>query len=110
MRSVISPQPWPPAGVKPYYCDDAVCILLGDCREIVPTLGRFDLLLTDPPYGLGDKWTGGGTWQHHAGLYAQAKMWDQEDPSLSYTMTQSAPLMVPTNIDNSFHIVAHDGL
>jgi hypothetical protein len=26
---------------------------LGDCREIVPTLGRFDLLLTDPPYGAG---------------------------------------------------------
>ena len=23
----------------------------GDCREIVPTLGKFDLLLTDPPYG-----------------------------------------------------------
>lgn len=38
------------------------------------------------------------------------KMWDQEDPSLTYTMTQSAPLMVPTNIDNTFHIVAHDGL
>lgn len=37
------------------------------------------------------------------------KMWDQEDPSLTYTMTQSAPLPVPTNIDNSFHIVAHDG-
>lgn len=37
------------------------------------------------------------------------KMWDQEDPSLTYTMTQSAPLMVPTNIDNSFHIVVHDG-
>lgn len=37
------------------------------------------------------------------------KMWDQEDPSLTYTMTQSAPLMVPVNIDNTFHIVAHDG-
>src|SRR6185312_12009537 len=24
----------------------------GDCREIVPKLGRFDLLLTDPPYGI----------------------------------------------------------
>lgn len=24
----------------------------GDCREIVPLLGRFDLLLTDPPYGI----------------------------------------------------------
>ena len=37
------------------------------------------------------------------------KMWDQEDPALTYTMTQSALLPVPTNIDNSFHIVAHDG-
>ena len=36
--------------MKPYYQDDAVTIYHGDCREIVPTLGRFDLLLTDPPY------------------------------------------------------------
>ena len=33
--------------MKPYYADDAVTIYLGDCREIVPTLGRFDLLLTE---------------------------------------------------------------
>lgn len=26
----------------------------GDCAEIAPTLGRFDLLLTDPPYGIGE--------------------------------------------------------
>lgn len=38
--------------VKPYFHDDAVTIYCGDCREIVPTLGRFDLLLTDPPYGI----------------------------------------------------------
>ena len=38
------------------------------------------------------------------------KMWDQEDPSLTYTMTQSAPLMVPGNVDNTFRIVTHDGL
>lgn len=37
--------------MKPYYQDPAVTIYHGDCREVVPTLGRFDLLLTDPPYG-----------------------------------------------------------
>ena len=27
-------------------------LILGDCREILPSLGKFDLLLTDPPYGI----------------------------------------------------------
>ena len=38
--------------MKPYYQDEAVTIYNGDCREIVPELGKFDLLLTDPPYGM----------------------------------------------------------
>ncbi len=25
----------------------------GDCREVLPRLGAFDLILTDPPYGIG---------------------------------------------------------
>jgi site-specific DNA-methyltransferase (adenine-specific) len=37
--------------MKPYYADDAVTIYHGDCRDIVPTLGRFDLICADPPYG-----------------------------------------------------------
>jgi site-specific DNA-methyltransferase (adenine-specific) len=41
---------WPPVA-RPYYCDDYVCIIHGDCREIVPTLGRFGVVLLDPPYG-----------------------------------------------------------
>ena len=38
--------------MKPYYQDNAVTIYHGYCREIVPTLGQFDLVLTDPPYGI----------------------------------------------------------
>lgn len=41
--------------MEPYYQNDAVQIFHGDCREILPTLGEFDLLLTDPPYGIGYK-------------------------------------------------------
>ena len=37
------------------------------------------------------------------------KMWDQEDPSVTYTMSQSAPLMVPANTNNSFRIVTSNG-
>jgi site-specific DNA-methyltransferase (adenine-specific) len=38
--------------IEPYYQDNLVTIYHGDCAEIVPQLGRFDLLLTDPPYGM----------------------------------------------------------
>lgn len=45
------------SNMKPYYQDSAVTIYHGDCREIMPELTRFDLVLTDPPYnvGLGSK-------------------------------------------------------
>lgn len=36
-------------------------LLLGDCLEILPTLGKVDAVLTDPPYGLGKRMQG-GTW------------------------------------------------
>ena len=57
--------------MKPYYQDDAVTIYHGDCREIVPTLGRFDLLLTDPPYGLAEK-SNGGSWGNFGAWDAKA--------------------------------------
>lgn len=35
---------------------EGVDLYLGDCREILPTLGKVDAVVTDPPYGM--KWDG----------------------------------------------------
>lgn len=40
--------------MKPYYKDEFVTIYNRFCEELIPSLGRFDLLLTDPPYGIGE--------------------------------------------------------
>lgn len=52
--------------MKPYYQDSAVTIYNGDCREIIPALGRFDLLLTDPPYGLSGAQTEKNAYESYA--------------------------------------------
>jgi site-specific DNA-methyltransferase (adenine-specific) len=64
--------------VTPYYERDGITIYCGDCRDVLPALGGagVDLVLTDPPYGLADRWTG-GTW-FTRGVYAKDKCeWDQ---------------------------------
>lgn len=39
--------------MKPYFSEGGQTIYHGDCRDILPQLGIFDLVLTDPPYGVG---------------------------------------------------------
>ena len=57
------------------------CVLhLGHCLEILPTLGKFDLLLTDPPYGIGfgakhTKWS--------ANRDTHLGDWDAEAPDIA---------------------------
>jgi DNA modification methylase len=31
-------------------------LILGDCRDVLPTLGKVDAVVTDPPYGVGFKY------------------------------------------------------
>jgi site-specific DNA-methyltransferase (adenine-specific)/modification methylase len=52
----------------------------GDCRDILPGLGKFDAVITDPPFGLGDKMSG-GTWGAKIG-FKEMLAWDSEAPSL----------------------------
>ena len=39
--------------VDPVIIGDAE-LYLGDCRDILPTLGKVDAVVTDPPYGIGE--------------------------------------------------------
>jgi len=38
--------------MKPYYDTDGIVIYHGDCRELLPSIGYCDLILSDPPYGI----------------------------------------------------------
>lgn len=52
----INQKPFLPAGINPYYADEraGIYIINADCREILPSLPSVDLVLTDPPYGIGE--------------------------------------------------------
>ena len=39
--------------MQPYYEHNGIKIFNADCREVLPTLDKVDLVLTDPPYGMG---------------------------------------------------------
>jgi site-specific DNA-methyltransferase (adenine-specific) len=61
--------------VTPFYQDESCVIYHGDCREVLPFLPKTDLLLTDPPYGIGFA-AQPTKWQRRAGK--QAETWDDE--------------------------------
>ena len=67
--------------VKPYYQDASCTIYCGDCREILPSLEKVDLLLTDPPYGIGyggkKNSVGGSEGRHKAGWKTWVTDWDE---------------------------------
>lgn len=53
---------------------EGVTLYLGDCREILPMLSP-EAFVTDPPYGLGEKWSGGPVeWPLH---HIDGMGWDQ---------------------------------
>ena len=37
-------------------------LILGDCRDVLPGLGRFDAVVTDPPYGIAHSSNHGASW------------------------------------------------
>ena len=68
---------------------EGVTLYLGDCREILPTIGKVDAVVTDPPYGIAHK-SGGGTggkWDRvrHQGVTIEGDA-EPFDPSFLYSL------------------------
>jgi DNA modification methylase len=57
---------------------EGVTLYLGDCLEVLPTLGRFDAVVTDPPYGIGESSRNVQSRQRKAGGKSKA-LADQRD-------------------------------
>lgn len=79
---------------KPYYQDSAVTIYHADCREILPHLPKVDLVLTDPPYGIGRDGSKFSTGPTGGGRKAYEFLgWDgnRPAPDTFATILQAAP-------------------
>ena len=73
--------------MKPYYEHKGITIYHGDCREILPGLPRRDddLVVTDPPYGIGFVHRGGGGCLARSSIFGGVSVIGDEkpfDPSL----------------------------
>jgi DNA modification methylase len=56
-------------------------LILGDCLEVMPLLGKVDAVVTDPPYGIGES---GGAFRDRKGGGVRVlpkKDWDKSRPS-----------------------------
>lgn len=73
-----------------------VTLYNADCLDILPTLGRVDCVLTDPPYGIGEH--GGACRTRGRPGYAKHENhgWDTERPSKSafQAILRAAPIVV----------------
>jgi DNA modification methylase len=70
-------------------CD--ATLYLGDCLEILPTLGRVDAVVTDPPYGINAGRQSFGSWR-------TSKMekgdWDNKPPPIDAIVSLDLPTII----------------
>lgn len=69
---------------------DAV-LYLGDCRDILPMIGKVDAVITDPPYGINaNKLTlGKGKKEFHRGAE-----WDNEAPDIKHLLSMAPHICI----------------
>lgn len=65
-------------------------LILGDCRDVLPTLGKVDAVVTDPPYGIGITKSNRLAVSRGMG----GKSWDDETPDLKWLLDMAVPSIV----------------
>lgn len=80
----MTQQTIPAIPFAPYYDHNGIVIYNADCRQVLPFLPKFDLCLTDPPYGI-------DAGNMNLGVYASSRLersdWDKERPSIDVVMS-----------------------
>jgi DNA modification methylase len=61
---------------------DGIELYLGDCWDILPTLGRVDAIVTDPPYGIGKDGQKRSKGRHGGRKAYEFLGWDKSRPSI----------------------------
>ena len=61
-------------------------LVLGDCRQVLPTLPKVDAVVTDPPYGIAAVWKGGSGrgWARARAQTAERNAWDSQTPNAAF--------------------------
>jgi site-specific DNA-methyltransferase (adenine-specific) len=79
--------------VKPYYEHAGITIYNCDCREVLPTLPKVDLVLTDPPYGMNRFETDGKDYLQSVGPRL-CSCWEHlSDPGSMFVFTSTSEVI-----------------
>jgi tRNA G10 N-methylase Trm11 len=83
---------------------EGVVVYQADCLELLPTLGRFDACVTDPPYGIDYGKAGGFNATHGWGPWRENVAWDKERPPPSYLRRDTSGFKTPDHLGRKlFH-------
>lgn len=84
--------------MTPYFQQDSVFLYLGDCREVLPSLGSVGLVITDPPYAVQQRrreWR--FTPEISEGLSLSAAIVEQGGAMFSFTTTSARGIQATMN-------------